>query len=83
MKFAKSCNEFTDHIIAHIEKEENSVFPKIEQALAQPEDRRIYIKFEEYANRFGAGFYKRSEEFAKKIQNEVLGKNYFEGLARQ
>lgn len=64
-----------NHMTAHIVKEEDIFFPKIEQNLASEEDRKIYRAF----NNFTVGlFYKFFEQTAGKIQDDILGPGFYE-----
>lgn len=81
-KFGDLCVAIAGHMAHHIKDEEDDVFPRIEARLPPPEDRRLHREAEGYLiTNFGQGFYRASEESAKRLQDRVLGPGYFEKLA--
>ena len=70
------------HLTDHIKEEEESAFPIFEETLTVEEDLDIYTQYEEFVlAEFDADFMRRSEDRAFKIENEVLGPGYYEGIA--
>lgn len=81
-KFSDKGRSFVEMVTQHVQKEENFVFPRIEEALTIDEDADVYRKCEEYVlKKFGPNFIRESEEFSFRIQNEVLGPGYYQGIA--
>jgi hemerythrin-like domain-containing protein len=79
VKFYESAKELVDHMTAHIKKEEDSIFPAIDEKMKAEEDMRIYKHFEDFTmNSFKEDLYPSAEAFAARFQDEVLGKAYFE-----
>jgi hemerythrin-like domain-containing protein len=79
--FAKTSKELVEHITVHVRHEEDVVFPRFEEALTLEDDEKLaedYVGF--LAGNFDAGFTKRSEDFAVKLQDEVLGAGYYQGI---
>lgn len=75
--FAASASSLIGHMTAHIDKEELSVFGKIEEALTREEDRGLTRSMNEFADRFRPDYYRAAEEFSKGIQDRVLGPGYY------
>jgi hemerythrin-like domain-containing protein len=71
-----------EHVTIHIQKEERSVFPKIEDAISIDEDIKVDEKCREFTHdRFGEDFHQVSEKFSFRIQDEVLGAGHYSGVA--
>jgi len=75
--FSASATSLIAHMTAHINKEELSVFGKIEEALNREEDRGLIQAMNEFANGFRPNYYRIAEEFSKGIQDRVLGPDYY------
>jgi len=70
-----------EHMTSHINKEEGTVFPRIEGVLTPEENRRIHREYSDFNKHFGPKFYIKSEEFAKRVQDEILGPRAFKSMA--
>ncbi len=81
-RFSDKGRSLAELLTQHIQKEENFVFPRIEEALTIEEDADVYSKCEEYVfKKFGPNFLREAEEFSFRIQDEVLGPGYYQGIA--
>jgi len=79
--FDKQALLLVKHIQTHVQHEENSVFPRIEELLSLEQDEAIYRKFEEFTlKKFGPDFHRQNEDFSFKVQEEVLGPGHYEGI---
>ncbi len=79
--FAKTAKELVEHITTHVRHEEDAVFPRFEEALTLEDDEKLaeqYLAF--LASDFDPGFTKRSEDFAVKLQDDVLGPGFYQGI---
>jgi hemerythrin-like domain-containing protein len=80
-RFAKTAMELVEHVTSHIKKEENDVFPKIEEALSNDEDTAVTEAFMRFSDaKFGPQFGKAAEDFSMKVQDDVLGPGYWQGI---
>jgi hemerythrin-like domain-containing protein len=72
--FNINAHDLIEHVNKHMENEEKYVFPQIEESIPIDEDRLLSQKYHEFtlAN-FGDTFLGKSEEFALKMQNEIMG----------
>ncbi|MGA2574016.1 MAG: hemerythrin domain-containing protein [Candidatus Methanomethylicaceae archaeon] len=75
--FCKASLELVEHMTSHIDKEELLIFPKIEGYLTPEVNKRINREYSDFNRHFGPDFYRTSEHFAKKIQNDILGPGAF------
>jgi hemerythrin-like domain-containing protein len=75
--FSKASLELVEHMTSHINKEELLIFPKIEGYLTPEMNKRINKEYSDFNKHFGPNFYRTSEDFAKKIQNDILGHDAF------
>lgn len=75
--FYKASLELVEHMASHIDKEELLIFPKIEGYLTPEVNKRINKEYSDFNKHFGPDFYRTSEDFAKKIQNDILGPGAF------
>ena len=81
VRLSRSGHALVEHITNHIQREESSVFPRIEDAISIEEDSDIYEKCMEFArDRFGEDFHQKSEKFSFEIQDEVLGPGHYDGV---
>jgi branched-chain amino acid transport system ATP-binding protein len=79
--FLSSGGKLVEHITQHIQLEEDSAFPRFEEVLSLDEDVDISKRYEEFAlKEFDENFMVRSEDFAFRIENEILGPGYYEGI---
>lgn len=82
--YDKLCLEgrrMADHMQAHVRKEEDIVFPRIEDRLSPEQDGYLNSMFEDFMTaNFPADLYPRTESFANWVQDRVLGPGYFEYL---
>lgn len=77
--FYEYAGKLVEHMTAHIQKEEDTVFPGIESTMGNEEDMRVYKYFEDFImTNFKEDLYPSSEAFAARFQDEVLGKSFFE-----
>jgi hemerythrin-like domain-containing protein len=75
--FSGSASSLIAHMTAHINKEELSVFGKIEDALSPTEDREVRQAMTDFTNGFHTNYYRIAEEFSKCIQDRILGPEYY------
>jgi hemerythrin-like domain-containing protein len=75
--FSKASLKLVEHMTSHINKEELLIFPKIEGYLTPEMNKRINKEYSDFNKHFGPDFYRTSEDFAKKIQNDILGPGAF------
>jgi hemerythrin-like domain-containing protein len=80
-EFAVTSKQLVDHITAHVRFEEDAIFPRFEEALSLEQDEKLaedYMAF--LSSEFDADFTRRSENFVVRIQDEVLGPGYYQGI---
>lgn len=75
--FSASASSLIAHMTAHINKEELTVFGRIEEALSTEEDRQVRQAMTDFANGFRPNYYRIAEEFSKCIQDRILGPDYY------
>src|SRR5512136_1586694 len=75
--FSASASSLIGHITSHINREELSVFGKIEDALSSAEDRELRQAMTDFTNAFRPNYYRTAEEFSKCIQDRILGSGYY------
>jgi len=73
--------EIVDNMIRHIRHEENVVYPKIEDVLSLEDDMKLIAKYERFNIDFGPDFARLGEDFAVKLQDDVLGPGFFTGIS--
>lgn len=79
--FAKTSRQLVEHIRQHVRHEEDAVFPRFEEALTLEEDEELAEKYVSFlTSNFDSDFMKRSEDFAIKLQDDVLGPGYYQGI---
>lgn len=66
--------ELAAHMTAHIEYEERTFFPAVGQVLAPEQDRNVMIESDRFTVMI---FYKFCENFANRLQDEVLGPGFY------
>ena len=77
--FYEKTKKLVDHMTAHIRKEEDVIFPAIDDKVDPEEDMRVYKHFEDFTmTNFKEDIYPSAEAFAAKFQDAVLGKEFFE-----
>jgi len=79
-RFYEASRALVEHMTSHINKEEGVVFPRIERMLTPEENRRIRREYSDFNKHFGPEFYRKSEEFAKRVQDEILGPRAFKNM---
>lgn len=73
--------ELVEQMSQHIRQEEDNFFPRVEEAISIDEDIEIANSFQEMlSSKFEPDFMKVNEDFAVKVQDEVLGPGYFQGI---
>jgi hemerythrin-like domain-containing protein len=81
-KFSDAGSRLAKHMQAHIKEEEDKVFPKLEDLMEPDEDMELFEQINSYSNqKFGADFSKKSETYANKLQDEIMGPGYFTDIA--
>jgi len=71
----------TEHMSTHIRHEENHFFPQVEEGISIEKDADIVASYEEFlVSRFDLGFLKRNEDLVTRVQDEVLGPGYYQGI---
>lgn len=80
-RFRPLAKEMVEHMTQHIGHEENRVFHEIEEVLTLEEDIELAKGFDRFTmSKFDPAFLKRAEDFSFKLQDEVLGPGYFQGI---
>jgi hemerythrin-like domain-containing protein len=80
--FIVAGRDLVKHVTDHINEEEGSAFPLFEEAISADEDIDIYAQYEKFVlDEFDVDFMRRNEDRAFRIENEVLGPGYYEGVA--
>ncbi|MDD1765155.1 MAG: hemerythrin domain-containing protein [Methanomassiliicoccales archaeon] len=81
-RLSRSSKALVEHVTIHIQKEESSVFPKIEDAISIDDDIKVDEKCREFTrDRFGEDFHQVNERFSFRIQDEVLGAGHNSSVA--
>jgi hemerythrin-like domain-containing protein len=81
-RLSRSSRAFVEHVTNHIQREESSVFPRIEDAISIEDDIEVYEKCMEFTrDRFGEDFHQINEKFSFRVQDEVLGPGHYGGVA--
>jgi len=79
--FIKSGKGLVRHVTDHIQEEEEEAFSIFEDIITVEEDIAIYTEYEKFVlAEFDGDFMRRNEDRAFKIENEVLGPGYYEGI---
>jgi hemerythrin-like domain-containing protein len=80
-RLSKSSQALVEHVTSHIQKEESSIFPAIEEAISIEDDIEVYDKCMEFTReRFGEDFHQKNEKFSFRVQDEVLGPGHYGGV---
>lgn len=78
---AHVAKDLVDRMTVHIRHEEDVFYPKVEDALSMEQDAELMAAYEEFSmSKFDASFVRQSEDFAIKVQDEVLGPGYYKGI---
>lgn len=73
--------ELVERMTSHIRREEDAYYPKVEEAISMEQDAEIMEAYEEFSlSRFDSSFVRQSEDFAVKLQDDVLGPGYYAGV---
>lgn len=68
---------------AHVNREEETVFPFMEEHLGEDADAFVYKQYEDYIlKNFPPDFYATTEELATRLQDRILGPNYYQSLKK-
>ena len=60
---------------AHVNREEETVFPFMEEQLGEDADAFVYKQYEDYIlKNFPPDFYATTEELATRLQDQILGR---------
>ena len=78
-RFSESSLALVEHMTSHIDREERSVFPSIEAHLTPALSLDIKSNYVAFNAHFGPEFYHNSENFARKVEEKILGPQPFEG----
>ncbi|MDD1743215.1 MAG: hemerythrin domain-containing protein [Methanomassiliicoccales archaeon] len=70
-----------DSMIRHIRHEEDVVYPKIEDALSMDDDIKLLKRYDRFNADFDPDFARLGEEFAVRVQDDVLGPGFFTGIS--
>ncbi len=66
------------HMTAHVEKEEDDIFPTVDDNLPLDKDEEINECYQAFNLPFGEDYYQKAEMFANDIQDRLLGKGFFD-----
>ena len=73
--------ELVDNMTQHIRHEEDVYYPKMEEALSMEKDGELLTAIDEFTRaKFDREFMRTSEDLAIKLQDEVLGPGYYQGI---
>jgi hemerythrin-like domain-containing protein len=73
--------ELVDSMTQHIRREEDIYYPKVEDALSMEMDADLITEMDEFTKvKFDPDFLRANEELAIKLQDEVLGAGYYQGI---
>ncbi len=74
---AESCRALVRHMTAHVELEEDYIFPPVDDSLPLEMDERINNGYQGFLRRFGDDYYQKAEVFSNEIQDRLLGPGFF------
>ncbi len=74
---ADACRSLVRHMTAHVELEEDRIFPPVDESLPLEMDERMNEGYQDFLHRFGDDYYQKSEYFANEIQDRLLGPGFF------
>ncbi len=66
------------HMTAHVEKEENNIFPTVDEDLPLEVDEAMNQCYQDFLRNFGEDYYQKAEMFANEIQDRLLGPGFFD-----
>lgn len=73
--------ELVDTMTLHIRHEEDVYYPKMEEAMSMELDADLVMGMDEFTkSKFDPDFLRVNEELAIKLQDEVLGPGYYQGI---
>ncbi|MDD1746547.1 MAG: hemerythrin domain-containing protein [Methanomassiliicoccales archaeon] len=73
--------ELVEAMTQHIRHEEDIYYPKVEEALSMEKDAELLMAIDEFTKaKFDREFVRTSEDVAIKLQDEVLGPGYYQGI---
>jgi hemerythrin-like domain-containing protein len=73
--------QLVESITRHLLREEETYFPRIEEALSMERDAEMLREIERYtASKFGSDYLRQFEDKAVRIQDEVLGPGHYQGV---
>jgi len=74
----KNTSQLVRHMVAHVEKEEDHIFPEVDDWLPLEIDNEINESYNEFVFRFGGDdYYRKAETFSDEIQDRLLGAGVF------
>jgi hemerythrin-like domain-containing protein len=73
--------ELVDSMTQHIRHEEDVYYPKVEEAMSMELDGELLSAIDEFIrSKFDPDFLRTNEDLAIKLQDEVLGPGYYQGI---
>lgn len=73
--------DLVESMTQHIRHEEDVYYPKLEEALSMEKDSDILTAIDKFTkSKFDPDFLRASEDLAIKLQDEVLGAGYYQGI---
>ncbi len=79
--FKEAGIDLVKHVTDHISEEEDTAFPRFEDIISIEEDGTLAERFQDFVlMEFDEDYPRRSEEKAFKIENQVLGPGYYQGI---
>jgi hemerythrin-like domain-containing protein len=73
--------ELVESMTLHIRHEEDVYYPKLEEALSMEKDGDLLTAIDKFTkSKFDPDFMQANEELAIKLQDEVLGAGYYQGI---
>jgi hemerythrin-like domain-containing protein len=73
--------ELVQQMSLHIRHEEDLFFPKVEEGISIEQDADIVAAYEGFlTSRFDPGFLKTYEDLVTRLQDELLGPGYYQGI---
>ncbi|MFP4170924.1 MAG: hemerythrin domain-containing protein [Methanomassiliicoccales archaeon] len=80
-EYMARARELVEHVTLHVQVEENSVFPRIEESISIEQDQKLYEKYDHFTTRgFGPDFQKKNEDFSFYLQDKIMGPGRIEGI---
>lgn len=72
-----AARELVRHMTAHVQKEEDGIFPVVDDELSLALDEQINQAYQVFTSEFGGDYYQKAEMFANDIQDRLLGPGFF------